>query len=173
MASLETLLNTNEIVDEYSARFQVVNKESQFIGHYQSIHSIDESQFDGLADPIIAFRSRGEENQVKVTPFNPDVQESMADKSFVEKMVYFAKKVREIKNGGIVEDKTIPANIDYVSAKEIVSFGTYIDFINSFANPQDLGYNEIEDYFYSKYLDLESEELINFSESFNKVFEEI
>lgn len=151
---------------EYDVVNELIDLEPQFIGHYHSVHSVDESQFSGIKDPLVIFRDRGTQVQVKVIPFQAEAETEMATKSFEEKFSYFQRKISSLETGTKEEDIAADLTVTSVKRRDIL-LGNYADFINAYANPSSFAddYETVEAYFDSMYLDLKESNLTDFRDA--------
>jgi hypothetical protein len=159
------------VEDDFMNALIVKDADEQFIYHFQSIDSVDESRFADKNDPIIVYKERGAQVQVSIAPFVPTVKEEKDMLPFKDKVSFFKKKVRDIKNTSIIlEEKE---NDDIVQIKETVYYGTLSDFVNSYND----SYNDnitptitIDDLFTKYYFDLDPTTYDDFITAYNEAY---
>lgn len=139
---------------------------NQFIFHYGKFELLNESQINSQNDSIVVISSNAEHKheQIRVVPFN-SANEDKASLSFVEKLKYFKRDIRNPR-GNSVDHKS--ENLAVV-VKNLENFFTgadgledeYADFLSGFNGKTYTGYeNNISSFFGDNFVDL-SEEVIN------------
>lgn len=138
----------------------------QNIYHFNSLESVEESQFGAILDPIIVIAEdkSGDHTQIKVLPFNL-FNTDKNELDFKDKMQYFKRTIREAYGANIV---TIQSNNDIVTThidlfNEISNLTTdeVTEFMTGFNTSIDIPYT-FDVFFGTKFLDLKPETLTEF-----------
>lgn len=143
----------------------------QNIYHFNSLESVEESQFGTILDPIvvIAEDKSGNHTQIKVLPFNL-FNTDKNELDFKDKMQYFKRTIREEYGKNIV---TIESNNDIVTThinlfNEISNLTTdaVTEFMIGLNTSFDVPYT-FDVFFGTKFLDLKPETLTEFKTTIN------
>lgn len=140
--------------------------QSKFICHFIALSKVNESQFSDYVDPIVVYKDGAHNKfvQVNVLPFSEQYKDEMSTKTFAEKLQFYKRKIRSLKNSGFYD--TLPFDTTkIVSDLHTSEIGTYNDFYESFQNPAS-NQPTIEEFF-SAFMDLEPSVSTEFQNSFN------
>ena len=119
----------------------------QQIFHYGKLAGVDEAAVTAHPDSIVIIGDLDKKHtQIRVLPFNTFNQEKNA-LSFVEKMQYFKKEVRDTRGNGSVPVAITPENTA-VTTTPLADFFTprdgledeFADFMDGFVNKPESGY---------------------------------
>ncbi len=144
---------------------------SQNIYHFNSLESVNQSQFGTILDPIVIIADDKNDNhtQIKVLPFNL-FNTDKNELDFKDKMQYFKRTIQEEYGKNIV---TIQANNDIVTThinlfEEISNLTTdeLTEFMTGLNTFFDVPYT-IDVFFGTKFLDLKPETLTEFKTTIN------